>query len=58
MSLGRGYSFSELLTFITSDLQVMVSGTVVVVLAIIVGVVGHCTEQYGQLLLKCLETSQ
>ena len=44
MLLSRGYSFSELLISIISDLWVMVSETVVVVLAMIVKIVGHCAE--------------
>ena len=58
MSLGRGYSFFKLLTFITFNSWVMVSGIVVVVLAMVIKVVGCYTEWYKQLLLKCSEVSQ
>ena len=36
----------------------MISGTVVVMLAMVVEIVGHCAEQYEQLLLKYSEASQ
>ena len=44
MLLGRGYSFSKSLTFITSDLQITVSETVVVILIMIVKIIGCCAE--------------
>ena len=56
--LGRDYSFFESLISITSDSQVIISETVVVVLTMIVKIMSHCTEQYEQLLLKCLKASQ
>ena len=56
--LSRGYSFSESLIFIISDLWVIISETIVVMLTIIVEVVSYCAEQYEQLLLKYLKTSQ
>ena len=36
----------------------MSSGTVVMVLAMVIEVIDHCTEQYEQLPLKCPEASQ
>ena len=56
--MSRGYSFSKSLTFITSDSQITVSETVIIMLTMIIKIMNYCIEWYGQLLLKYLKIIQ